>query len=114
MKKIIFIVSVVVSIFIINNLVQSIYGLWNKQDLLVKAQKDLENQKKENEKMKKQITVVYSQEFVEKEARDKLFMVKKGESQVIIQEDLLKASSSARDKKEDNLPNWRKWLNLFF
>jgi len=43
MKKILFITAVVASIFIINSLVRSIYDLWGKQDLITKAQKELDS-----------------------------------------------------------------------
>lgn len=114
MKKILFISTIIASIFIINNLVRSIYTLWNKQDLLVKAEKNLEVKKKENEELKKQLVVVKSPDFVEKEARNKLFMVKPGESQIVIPEDLLKASESAKQRVQDLRPNWKKWWDLFF
>ncbi len=42
MKKIVFFVITISSLFIINNLVHSIYNLWQKQDLMVKAKTELE------------------------------------------------------------------------
>lgn len=114
MKRIIFLATIIISIFVINNLVHSIYNLWTKQDLLVKTQKDLEGRKKENKELKDQLSVAQSEQFVEKEARNKLFLVKEGESRVILDKNALKASESAKSQEKDQLPNWQKWWELFF
>lgn len=112
MKKILFIVSVVVSIFIINSLVRSIYDLWGKQDLIAKAQNELEREKRENQDLKSRLSQAQSSKFVEEEARNKLLLIKPGEQQVIIPQDLISSSDSA--KKKDTRPNFRKWWDLFF
>lgn len=109
MKKLLYFGAVVVCLLVINNLIHSIYDLWHKQDLVVNAQKDLDKQKEENRKLKLRLTQVGSEKFVEEEARDKLFLVKPGESGVILPDVTPKAA-----KKEENLSNWQKWLKLFF
>ena len=112
MKKILFIVAIVASIFIINSLVRSIYDLWGKQDLITKAQKELDSEKRENKELKSKLSQAQSSKFVEEEARNKLLLIKPGEQQVIIPQDLLSSSDSA--KKKDTRPNFRKWWDLFF
>lgn len=77
---------------------------------MVRAKKDLERQLQENKRLKAQLSFVKSEEFIEAEARDKLFMVKPGESGVIVPEDLIK---QRRVKKEPEISNWQKWINLF-
>ncbi|RJQ38380.1 hypothetical protein C4559_01135 [Candidatus Microgenomates bacterium] len=114
MKKIVYVGVIIISIFIINNFVRSIVNLWSKQDILVKAQKELIDKKRENEDLKKKLSVVESQEFLEKEARNKLLMVKPGEKQVLISQELLNSTDSAKEKSEENKPNWQKWWELFF
>lgn len=100
------------SAIIINSLVRSIYDLWKKQDLLVRARLELQRQKKENQEIKSQLSRVDNEKFIEEEARNKLFLVKPGEQEVIIPKDLL--SSRSAKPKQDNIPNWRKWRDLFF
>lgn len=109
MKKVLYFSAVIVCLLVINNLLHSIYDLWHKQDLVVSAQKDLEKQKEENKRLKLHLTQVNSDKFVEQEARDKLLLVKPGESGVILPDVASKVT-----KKEVNLPNWQKWLKLFF
>lgn len=114
MKRVLFLAAIVISVLVINNLAHSIYNLWSKQDLLAKTQKDLETKKKENKELKDQLSVAQSEQFVEKEARDKLFLVKQGESSVILDKKLLEASQSASGQSQNNAPNWKKWWELFF
>lgn len=109
MKKLFFFAIVIACIVTINGLLRSIYDLWKKQDVVVSAQKNLEKEKIENARLKLQLSHVNSMEFVESEARDKLFMVKPGESGVIIP-DNLKAKPTPMPTPVS--PNWQKWLNL--
>lgn len=113
MKRISFLLVIIVLFFIIIRLVSSIYTLWHKQDLLTNAQKQLLEEKKENITLKHQLSVVNSPQFLEQEARNKLLLVKKGESEVIIDPHLLSASESAA-KKEAQKPFWQQWIDLFF
>lgn len=110
MKKVLFIVIVVMLLIIINGLVRSIYDVWQKKDFVTQAQKELDFQKQANQRLKSQLSYVQTPEFIEKEARDKLFMVKKGEQKVLIPQE----SENLQKKQEDNDPNWKKWWNLFF
>lgn len=110
MKKIIFIVIIFILFFIINDLVRSIYNIWQKKDFVMQAQKELDFQKQENQRLKSAFSYSQTPEFVEKEARDKLFMVKKGEQKVLIPQE----SENLQKDKPDNNPNWKKWLKLFF
>lgn len=110
MKRVIFFIILIVSMFIIKNLVSSIYNLWQKQDLIVSAQKELENEKERNQEIKSKLSYVKSQEFIEEEARNKLFLVKEGEKEI-----LLPPLPSSQDKKQEPpKPNWKKWMELFF
>lgn len=109
-KKVAYVFIVIFCLLTIQNLIRSIYNLWNKQDLVVKAKNELEREKQESRRLKVQFSYVKSEEFVESEARDKLFMVKPGESGVIVPQDLVKKK---KEKSEIELANWKKWINLF-
>lgn len=109
-KKILFFVAIALCLVVINGLARSIYDLWHKQDLVVKAQNNLEKERKENQKLKSQLKYAASSQFIEEEARNKLFMVKPGESGVILPSDLGLKKHLASGKE---LSNWQKWLSLF-
>ncbi|MGH7246114.1 MAG: FtsB family cell division protein [Candidatus Levyibacteriota bacterium] len=113
MKRIFFIIGIFLSLIIIGNFITSIYHLWKKQDLLTQAQNQLLQEQKENKNLKKQLGIVNSQSFIEEEARNKLFLVKPGESEVLIPEDMLQASLSATISNVQR-PFWQQWLALFF
>ncbi|MFH1186595.1 MAG: septum formation initiator family protein [Candidatus Levyibacteriota bacterium] len=112
MKKVVFIAVVIALLFVINNLARSIYDLMQKQDLVVSAQKELDDEKMLNQKLKAQISIVQSKNFIEQEARNKLFMGKPGEQPVIIPTKLLEGKEEK--KPQEKSPNWQKWFNLFF
>ena len=60
----------------------------------------------------KNSTATVGEEFIEKEARDKLFMFKKGEQKVLIPQESGNSNENPSDGGND--PNWKKWWNLFF
>lgn len=109
MKKISYLITVVVLLLIINGLAHSIYDLWTKRDLLTEAQKTLDEEKAKNQKLKAELSYVQTKEFLEEEARNKLFLVKPDEKIVVIPT----ASPSASQKREDSRPNLQKWLSVF-
>ncbi len=113
MKRIIYILFIILSIAIIASLINSIYALWHKKDLLVQAQNQLAEEKKRHNELEKRLSVVKSPLFVEEEARNKLFLVKPGESELLIPSDSLpKTQQGVKSTKQDK-PNWQQWLDLF-
>lgn len=110
MKKVLFIIIVIVLLLIINDLSRSIYDIWQKKDFVTKAEKELNFQKQENNRLKSELSYAQTPEFIEKEARNKLFMVKKGEQKILIP----KESKDQEEAKKESLPNWKQWWNLFF
>ncbi len=114
MKRAIFIVIVIVLAFVINNQIRSIYDLWQKKDLVIKAEKQLEYLKEENKKLKSELSYAETKEFIEKEARDKLLWVKPGEEQVLIPEKIIKKSVVEEQEEKVLKPNWQQWWEMFF
>ncbi len=110
MKKVLFIIIVFILLAIVNDSSHSIYDIWQKKDFVAASQKELSFQKQENQRLKSALSYSQTQEFIEKEARDKLFMVKKGEQRILIS----KESQETVEAKKEILPNWKQWWNLFF
>jgi cell division protein FtsB len=113
-KKIVFLVVVISSLFIINSLVRSIYSLWQKQHLVVSAREELAEEKRTNQKLKKDLSLVTKPEFIEEEARDKLFLAKPGEKVVVMPSVAPEASPSVSITPVDTRPYWRQWWEMFF
>ncbi len=111
MKKIPYFIVVLILLFIINNLAHSIIDIYQKQDVLTNAQKQLDREKTKNQKLKAELSYVQSQQFLEEEARNKLFLIKPGEQEILIPQTEEQKGSEAPKKQ---IPNWQQWLNLFF
>jgi cell division protein FtsB len=113
MKRIIFIAIIILASISMINSVKSIYSLWKKQDVLVLTKKELEKDQKKNLELKKELQIVSKDQFVEEEARNKLFMSKPGEDTIYISKDLL-STESAKIQARAQDSNWLAWWKLFF
>ena len=113
-KKIGFFIAVIVLIFVINNFIHSIYSLWQKNNVITHTKIELEKEKKENQELKKQLSEVNNQQFVEEEARDKLFMIRPGEGIILLPTIDMPITPTPRPVPSEPQPDWKKWWNLFF
>lgn len=113
MKRIIFLTVIVILFFVIVHLMTSIYTLWHKKDLLTNAKEQLQQEKLENVQLHQELVKVNSPQFLNEQARDRLLLVKPGQSEVLIDPTLLKATSSAQ-KTETRKPYWQQWFDLLF
>lgn len=97
------------------NLSRNIYRLLKSQDRLRLANEQLVEAQQDNQELKWKKRFFDTDEFIEQEARNKLFMAKEGEMIVVLPEGL-------RDLPEEQsainsglvLPIWRQWLDLFW
>lgn len=114
MKRTLFVLAMGILLLMVYNLSVSIYTLWQKKDIIIRAQKELEKQKKDNKELNREYERAKKTEFIEEEARNKLFLVKPGESEVILPAISSQASGLGKANSSQNTPNWQKWWNLFF
>lgn len=115
MKKSLYVVAILVGVYLIISLSKSLIDAWGREKRIEEAQKTLSAEKKKFEELTLKKKEVESQEFVEKQAREKLLLTKPGESEVIIDDRLLKALEGTKSAETlDNRPNWQKWWDLFF
>lgn len=80
------------------------------------ARERVEELKRENEKLRRDLQEKESEEFIEKELRDKLNLAKEGEIVVVLpEEEILRKLAPERIEEEEVLPdpNWMKWMKLF-
>lgn len=97
-------------------IVSSVKDLWfwsQKGSEVEKTQLKLETTIEEKNRLEKQLEYVKSADFVEKEARDKLGMSKPGETIVILPDNVEKIVGGQEEKKKVEIPNWKKWGQLF-
>ena len=112
MKKTWFILAILFSLYLIVSLSRSIWQLYKAGDQVFEAEKIKITEEKRNEELKKELEASKSGDFVEKQARDKLNMVRPNEVVLIVPDTGVK-----KEKKEEVLviqePNLRQWVRLF-
>lgn len=77
----------------------------------------IEKLERENEVIQNEISKAQSPEFIEKQVRDKLGLVKEGEAIVVLPEEEIVKKLAPKVVFEDDYlpdPNWKRWLKLFF
>lgn len=86
-------------------------------DLLIEKTKvKLEKINQENQKLTEQLQISQSEEFVEKQMRNKLGLAKEGEIIIVLPEpEIVRklAPTLPQDEEVKLKPNWQKWLELF-
>ena len=77
-------------------------------------EKGLAAAKSENERLKQRLSEVQTQDFIEGEIRNKLGLVKPGETVVLMGGAQHTVSSDNVKSDMEQLHNWKQWWNLFF
>ena len=109
-KRVLIIALVILLLVVIRNGFLSIVNSTKEENTKEKLEKELAEQQKQNLFLKEKLFYVKTDEFVEKEEKEKLGMLKSGEIMVI-------APTAAVEKNEisiDTRSNWQKWWDLFF
>lgn len=113
-KKLISGLIIFISLYLIVSLSREILELIRKEEVIEKEQLKLEELKVENQILSEKLEYFQSEEFVEKEAREKLGLAKEGETIVILPEGFENIMESNQpEEKIAETPNWQQWLKLF-
>ncbi len=103
----------VVMIYLSYVLGKGVLQLYRAKGRIGEAQEELQKSKVENTQLKKELAQTQTQEFIEKEARDKLNMQLPGETVIIMPESELRIGGEEGVKEEKPKANWEKWWELF-
>ncbi len=114
MKKAIYLIIFLISLYIINSFVHSIYNLSQKKYLIINTREELEREKEEHARLTNELTLVKRQDYIEEEARNKLFLVQPGETLVVIPSPPQISSEAEKRENIDHLPIWKQWVYTFF
>jgi len=112
-NRLIKIIIIVVGIGLIISLSRNIYRLLKAGDQVKLAQQRLEELEKEHQELLEKEEYYQSEEFVEQEARNRLNLGKPGETVVILPPNVGE-TGEVTSTPAPELPNWKKWLRLFF
>ena len=115
-KKIGIIFIFLVLLVIAFNLITQIMSALKAGDRLTQAAQRLEEVEVKNKELKKQLQEASSQEFIERQARDKLGLARDGETVVVIPDEKIRQvlGEAKISIEEHRLPNPLGWFKLFF
>lgn len=113
-NKLLLLALVILGLCLIVSLSRDIINLIQKEKEIKKSQLEVEELEVKNEELEKQLEYVKSAEFIEKEAREKLGLAREGETIAILPENIEELVGAEKKEKEEELPNWKRWLKLFF
>ena len=101
--------------FFVYGLAQQISESIKVGERLEKAADEVNALQDQNRNLKSQLASVEDSSFVEKVARDKLYLAKSGETVVIISDEAVNQVIEANKPiiMPPPLPNWERWVNLF-
>lgn len=108
--------AVVVFLILASSSLKSIKRIKEGDELIEKTKVRLDKINQENQKLTEQLQMTESEEFVEKQMRNKLGLAKEGEIIIVLPEpEIVKklAPTLPQDEEVKLKPNWQKWLELF-
>ncbi len=102
----------ILAIAFIGNIVRNLTNLSREDNIISDAQDKLQQVTSENQNLKRQLAQAESQDFIEREARNKLNLGKDGEVALILPP--ISPFITPTPVLPDTSPNWQKWAKLFF
>jgi cell division protein FtsB len=110
---------IIISLILSINLVLSSWNLKERQSIVEKAENDLNKLARERTMLESELSYVRSNEFIEKEARDKLGLSREGETVIVIGQDQATISgvsteSSGSEGKSTHPRTWWDAIKTIF
>ncbi len=121
-RRVIRLIIIAVSAVLVVNLSRSIWDLWRRRDILGERQAVLERLQEENKRLQTELEEAQSQEFIEKEARNRLGLAREGEEVILMPnlpagkagDEFQMSNGKTETTVAENLPKWKRWWRLFF
>jgi len=99
------------------SLFRNIIKIKNAKQQIKSAKNQLTELNDNQDKLKEDLDLIQSQQYLDKEAHDKLNLVHEGEVVLVLPEDDVLRRLSPRTQKQEEemrpLTNWEAWLELF-
>ena len=105
---------IAVCLFTSFGLIRTLYEGVQKYGIVAERQRDLRTIQAENKRLTEAVAFADTPQFVEREARNKLGLVKEGETIVLIGSPSAARVSVEAAPDDPDKPNWRLWWDLFF
>lgn len=114
-KKLVLAVILTVVLILAYNILGQITAALKAEERLQEAVEKLHSLEVKNKELKKKLEFVQTADFIEREARDKLGLVREGETLVVIPDEKIRLIlNQDREKENIRLPNWLGWWRVFF
>jgi len=111
-RKLIRVVVLCICIIIGIGMIRSVYRLSQKKGIIAERQQVLRRLSDKNKQLQEDLKEATGPAFIEREARDKLGLVREGETVVIMDRTQNSMTRTKENLKE--LPPWKQWWSLFF
>lgn len=111
--KVIFILIIIVGVAVSFSLAKNLYSAFGNSKYLEQAQSKLDRLRSENEALLRENALAKDPSFIEREARERLGLVKPGEVVVILPEEEAPPSETTLPQAPAR-PVWQQWLGLLF
>ncbi len=108
---------ILLSILLVISLTRNILKIRGADKKIEDAERELEDSRVENQELKVEIEALQSDEYIEKQFRDKLGLARESEIILVLPEkEILKKLAPRKENEEETLPDplWKQWLNLFY
>jgi len=116
-KKSVAIIVLIVGFIMVIRSIVSLYELYRRSDVVFEQQKKLKELEKKQISLKQQLSESYTPEFIEAQAREKLGMVKPGETIVYLEGSPSGSVGFFYSKPDSQTLKKRiffEWIDLFF
>ena len=103
-------------VFLLVSLIRNISIMATGDKRIAEEEAKLEKARKKNSELKATVAKISTPEYLEKQARDRLGLVREGETIVVLpDEETLKKMAPRFEREVDTLPDptWKKWVKLF-
>jgi cell division protein FtsB len=107
------IIVIVVCVFLSIGFVHSLWDTWRGSDQVGARRLVLQQAQKRHNELVNQLQEATSPAFVEKEARNKLGLVKDGET-IILMGTPIAGKNQPQDSAQHSFSRWQQWWKLFF
>lgn len=116
-KRLLAYIIMILSLIITMRLAKDIYWFWHTEDRLAEAEQELIEAKEMRFRLQRQLEEVGSDEWRERQVRDKLMMARPNEVVVVVPStagtEPAPKTKEDRRETEAELENWEKWWRLF-
>jgi cell division protein FtsB len=111
-SRLVRITALIICIIVGIGVVRSVYTLSKKKGIIAERQQVLLTLTEKNFELQEELRQATSPAFIEKAARDKLGLVREGETVVIMDKSQNIDTNNQNNPQE--LPSWKQWWRLFF